>query len=63
MPWKKKVYALYKGENFIADGTIQEIHDQTKKSITFLRYMTFPAYERKCRNGKNRLVMVNLEDE
>lgn len=63
-PWYRRIYALYKGENFICDGTIKEIAEQTGKSEDFLRYMTFPAYERRCakRGGPNQLAMVLIED-
>lgn len=63
IPWYKRIYALYKGEQFVADGTLQEISEATGKSVDFLKYMTYPIYEKRCRNGKNRLAMVLLDDE
>ena len=61
LPWHKKVYALYKGDNFIAEGTLREISRETGKSVDFLRYMTYPAYERKCGVGENRLRLYSLD--
>lgn len=55
-----KIYALYKGEDFIADGTIQEIHEKTGKSVEFLKYMTYPIYAKRIKNSKNRLTMTEL---
>ncbi|WP_341323423.1 hypothetical protein NSQ62_08085 [Solibacillus sp. FSL H8-0523] len=53
-PWYKKVYALYKGENYICDGTIREIARETGKSTDFLRWMTYPVYAKRSEGGKNR---------
>lgn len=63
IPWHKRVYALYKGDVFIVDGTIREIAEETGKSIDFLRYMNSPVYKKRCINSKNRLAMVSLDDE
>ena len=62
IPWHKRVYALYKGDQFITDGTIREIHRETGKSINFLKYMTYPTYEKRCVNGPNRLRMISLDE-
>ncbi|CAM4359408.1 hypothetical protein BAMA_16195 [Bacillus manliponensis] len=61
--WREKIYALYKGERFITEGTIQEIHEQTNKSISFLRYMTAPVYEKRCGDSVKRLRLIPLDDE
>ncbi|TBV85002.1 DNA cytosine methyltransferase [Lysinibacillus sp. OL1] len=50
--WYQKVYALYKGDIFIAEGTLREISKETGKSLDFLKYMTYPAYERKITISK-----------
>ncbi|MFJ7914462.1 MULTISPECIES: hypothetical protein [unclassified Lysinibacillus] len=62
IPWHKRIYALYKGERFIAEGTIREISRETGKTIDFLRYMTYPIYEKRSINGKHRLKMISLDD-
>lgn len=59
----KRIYALYKGDIFLADGTIKEISQKTGKSIEFLRYMTYPIYKKRIKNSKNRLTMTSLDDE
>ena len=63
IPWYKKVYALYKGENFITEGTIREISKETNKSIDFLRYMTYPIYSQRCGDSHKRLRLVLIDDE
>lgn len=61
--WRKRVYALYKGETFITEGTIMEISRETNKSISFLKYMTCPVYERRCGDSQKRMRMISLDDE
>lgn len=63
MKWYNRVYALYKGDDFITTGTIQEISDETGKSVDFLRWMTYPTYKKRSENGKNRLQIVCLDED
>lgn len=62
IPWHKRIYALYKGEQFIAEGTIREISRETGNTIDFLKYMTYPIYKKRSANSKNRLKMISLVD-
>ncbi|CRK80335.1 hypothetical protein [Neobacillus massiliamazoniensis] len=62
IPWHKRVYALYKGDQFISEGTIREISRETNKTVDFLKYMTYPVYQRRCGKGKKRLMMISLDD-
>lgn len=62
IPWHKRVYALYKGEEYIADGTIRELSRKTGKSVGWLRWMTKPAYQRRVEASKKRLQLVSLDD-
>ena len=57
------VYALYKGETFLAEGTIAEISEQTGKSENYLIYMTYPIYHKRRKEDGNSMLMVLLEDE
>lgn len=63
IPWHKRIYALYKGEQFITEGTIREISKNTGKSINFLKYMTYPIYAKRCGAGPNRLRMIPLDED
>ncbi|MGM9923461.1 MAG: hypothetical protein ACI35R_04355 [Bacillus sp. (in: firmicutes)] len=58
-----KIYALYKGEDLLADGTIEEISEQTGKTVDHIRFMTFPTYHKRCKPGGKRMQMVLLEDD
>jgi hypothetical protein len=62
LPWRERIYALYSGDDFLAEGTIEEISNQTGKSVSTLRFMTYPVYERRCKT-ENRLKMIHLDDE
>ncbi|PJO40258.1 hypothetical protein [Lysinibacillus xylanilyticus] len=62
IPWHKRISALYKGEQFIAEETIREISRETGKTIDFLKYMTRPIYEKRSVNGINRFKMISLDD-
>lgn len=62
IPWHKRTYALYKGDRFIAAGTIREISKTTDKKINTLNFMTYPAYKKRCGNSENRLKLISLDD-
>lgn len=67
----ENIYALYKGDAFIADGTMQQIARKTGKTLYSIDYMSTPAYRRRVetskKNRKNKskgmLELVLLEDE
>ena len=57
-------YALYKGDEFIADGTPREIAKKTGKTFDSLMFYTTPAYSRRIEKAKRgRLEMVEIEDD
>ncbi|MRC02929.1 hypothetical protein GH878_06165 [Bacillus thuringiensis] len=63
LKWNERLYALYKGEQFVTEGTLPEISLAAKKSIDWLRYMTYPAYDKRCTNSVKRLRLISLDDE
>ena len=67
MKWYERIYALYKGEENICDGTIPEIAEATGKTVQAVRYMTFPAYERRggkgIRGERRRYELVLIEED
>lgn len=54
-------YALYKGEDLLAIGTIKEIADKMKVGIRTIYFYQTPTY--KNRGKDNRRVLVKLEGE
>ena len=67
MKWQERIYALYKGDVNICDGTIFEIAEATGKTVQSIRYMTFPAYERRGGKGdrgpRKRYELVLIEED
>ncbi|MCC2745054.1 hypothetical protein LK472_06485 [Leuconostoc lactis] len=56
-------YALYKGDEFIADGTPREIARKTGKTFDSLMFYTTPAYRRRVEKAKGPVLeMVDLEE-
>ena len=72
-PKSQRCWALYKGDDLVATGTIREIAKQTGKSIDFLSYMTSPTYDRRvarrtklaAEKGRvaNLQTMTDIDDE
>lgn len=67
-PKSERIWALYKGDEFIADRTPREIARKTGKKFDTLMFMTRPAYinrfvSDKKYKTKGRLEMVELEDD
>lgn len=56
----KKEYALYKGEECLAIGTIKEIAEQMNVQYRTIYFYTMPTYKKRCKKGKNRRVMVRV---
>lgn len=55
-------YALYKGDEFIAEGTPREIAKKTGKTFDTLMFYATPAYRRRVEKAKKaRLEMVEIE--
>lgn len=63
IPWHKRIYALYKGDDLICDGTIREISRKTGKTVDHLKWMTYPTYAKRIEGRPNRQVLVSLDDE
>ena len=62
IPWHKRIYALYKGETFLSEGTINEISKETNKTVNFLRWMTHPTYKKRCGDSQKRLRLIELDE-
>lgn len=56
-----KEYALYKGEECLAIGTIQEIAEQMNVKYRTIYFYTMPTYKKRCGKSKNRLTMICLD--
>lgn len=56
-----KEYALYKGEEMLAIGTLDELaawKGVARKTIQFYQY---PTYQKRAKNSKNRMIVIPLD--
>lgn len=66
----KSIYALYKGNNYIMDGTLEEIAEKTGKTVRNLKRYTWKSYTAWVqemellydRNSENRLALILLKN-
>lgn len=61
MTKRKKEYAMYKGEECLAIGTIKEIADKMKVKEETIRFYTMPTYKKRVKAGKNRRELITLD--
>ena len=58
---KKRIYAMYKGDNFLCEGTTEEVcKEMNIKLSTFRYYRT--NYWNKRSKGNNHKVIVRIDD-
>ena len=57
-PKKKVIYALYRGENNVCDGTLKEISQKTGLSLHTLRWYLSPVHQKMCEGKPNRTALV-----
>ena len=66
---KEKLFALYKGDEFIDIGTAKELAKKRNVKPDFIKYLSTPANKRRIANRKNNnkpskaLISVKIEDE
>ena len=58
---KEKIYAIYKGEEIEASGTMRELSEKLGLTIATLRFYSTPAHLRRCR-GNNHREVFSLDD-
>jgi len=60
-----KEYALYKGEEIIATGTVKEIAEKLNIKPDTVRFYGYPAYAKRRVNQDTRrdLVEIDIDDE
>ena len=58
---KYAVYALYKGDEYIAQGTIQELAKKLKLKKATISFYRSPAYKKRNHKG-NCKTLVRIEE-
>ena len=61
--WEREVYALYKGDSLIADGTVFEIAEITQHRVEQLKYYAGQYYKRKSNDNRILLEYLGLDGE
>lgn len=57
----RKLYALYKGDKFITEGTIEEIANFKNVKKSTIDFLKRPVYKKRCK-GSNHLELVEMYD-
>lgn len=60
MTKRNKIYALYKGEELLAEGTIIQIAYKMNVKIRTIQFYKTPTYKKRCKNSFNRKELVEL---
>ena len=61
--WDNEVYAAYKGDEFLTVGTVREIADELNIKVETAKFYSFPAYQKRSENNKNRIVLTLIEGD
>ena len=57
---KEKIYALYRGEKFIAIGTKKELAELLNVKVETISFYATPAYKKRINEAKSRrLVLID----
>lgn len=56
------IYALYKGEQNLADGTLAEIARKTGKTYNTLKWMTYQSYQKRVQQRIHKIGVLELVD-
>lgn len=58
----RHIYALYKGEQNLMDGTLAEIAVRTGKTNNTLKWMTYPSYQKRVQQRSHKIGVLELVD-
>lgn len=56
-----KIYAMYKGEQCLAIGTIIQLSKELGVSIQTIRFYLTPSYKKRVKKGNNRRELIKVE--
>ena len=56
-----KIYALYKGDEYVTDGTLEELAEKTGKKLASLKWMLTPSAKKQAGAGSSALVYLGEE--
>jgi len=62
--WEREIYALYKDDELVADGTIFEIAEQLSVTVKTVKFYQYGAAKARNKSGKRReLVYLGMDDD
>ncbi len=56
-----KIYAMYKGEECLATGTLVQLSKKLNIKINTLYFYMTPTYKKRFKKGKNRRELIRIE--
>ena len=56
-----KIYAMYKGDECLAMGTIIQLAKQLNVNIRTIKFYLTPSYKKRIKKGKNRRELIKVE--
>lgn len=59
----KKEYALYKGDELLIIGTIEEIAKHQNISVSTARFYRYPCYKKRRINSSDSKILIELENK
>lgn len=59
----KSVYAVYKGDEFVDVGTIDELSSRLNKKKDFLRWLSYPTAHKRTAYDGNKMLLYKLDNE
>lgn len=59
----KRVYAVYKGDEFIDLGTKEELAKKLGCKPESIAFMTTPCYKKRIKGKENRLTVIKVEED
>ena len=58
---KKRIYALYKGDKWLLDGTKQELADYLKVKIRTIDFYMSKTYEKRTDGNSYKVIFIGVE--
>ena len=59
--WKD--YALYRGDDLLMVGTIEELAKYMEVTVKSARFITYPSYHKRCEGSDQRIYAVAIEED
>lgn len=58
---REKIYACYKGDEYLCDGTLKQIHKKTGYSLGTLNWSRYPSAKKRASN-RDHIIVINIDD-